>query len=106
MTALDKDDILDLLDLCLSTEFRFQDSYYRQVSGTTMGSLLSSFLAEAVMQDLEKRVVTANNDIKLWHGYVNDVCSTVKTNKINEVLHDINNATDNITFTKEEQQNN
>ena len=28
-TELDKDNILELLDLCLSTEFSFQNSYYR-----------------------------------------------------------------------------
>ena len=45
-TILDKDYILELLNLCLSTEFSFQNSYYRQISGTPMGSPLSSFLAE------------------------------------------------------------
>ncbi len=68
-TNLDKDDILELLNLCLSTEFSFQNSYYRQISGTPMGSPLSSFLAEAVMQDLEKRSVTHNPDIKTWNRY-------------------------------------
>ena len=45
-TNLDIQDILDLLDLCLSTECCFDNKYYRQVSGTPMGSPLSSFLAE------------------------------------------------------------
>ena len=43
-----------------------------------MGSPLSSFLAEAVMQDLEKRSVTDNKDIKTWKRYVDDVLATVK----------------------------
>ncbi len=54
ITNLDKDDILELLNLCLSTEFSFQNSYYRPISGTPVGSPLSSFLAEAVMHDLEE----------------------------------------------------
>ena len=106
MTALDIDDILNLLDHCLSTEFCFQDSYYRQVSGTIMGSPLSSFLAEAVIQDLEKIMVADKSDIKLWDRYVDYICSIVKTNKVSDVLHNINNATDYITFTTEEVQNN
>ena len=53
-TKLDKHDILELLDLCFSTEFSFQNCYYKQISGTPMGSPYSSFLAEAVMPDLEK----------------------------------------------------
>ena len=105
-TNLDKDDILELLNLCLSTEFSFQNSYYRQISGTPMGSLLSSFLAEAVMQDLEKRSVTDNKDIKTWKRYVDDVLATVKKDKTDDILHAINNTTENIRFTKEEEHNN
>jgi hypothetical protein len=37
-----------------------------------MGSPLSSFLAEAVMQDLESKAVTNNDDIKTWDRYVDD----------------------------------
>ena len=69
-TALHKDDILDLLDLWPHTEFPFQNNYYIQISGIPFGSPLSSFLAEAVMQDLEKRSVTNKVDIKTWNRYV------------------------------------
>ena len=71
-----------------------------------MGSPLSSFLAEAVMQDLEKRSVTNNNDIKTWNRYVDDVLATVKKDKTDDILHTINNTTENIKFTKEEEDNN
>ena len=105
-TKLDKHDILELLDRCLSTEFSFQNYYYRQISGTPMGSPLSRFLAEAVMQDLEKRSVTNNNDIKTWNRHVDDVLATVKKDKTDDILHTINNTTENIKFTKEEEDNN
>ena len=85
-TKLDIQDILDLLDLCLSTEFCFQNKYYKQISGTPMGSPLSSFLAKAVMQDLEHKAVTNNNDIKTWDRYVDDVLATVKKDKIDNIL--------------------
>ena len=62
-----------------------------------MGSPLSSFLAEAVMQDLEKRSVTSNKDIKTWKRYVDDVLATVKNDKTDDILHSINNTTENIT---------
>jgi aspartyl/asparaginyl-tRNA synthetase len=71
-----------------------------------MGSPLSSFLAESVMQDLEKRSVTNNNDIKTWNRYVDDVLATVKKDKTDDILHTINNTTENIKFTKEEEDNN
>ena len=105
-TKLDKHDILELLDLCLSTEFSFQNCYYRQISGTPMGSPLSSFLTEAVMQDLEKRSVTNNNDIKTWNRYyVVDILAAVKKDKIDDILHTINNTIENVKFTKEEEEN-
>ena len=71
-----------------------------------MGSPLSSFLAEAVMQDLEERSVTNNNDIKTWNRYVDDIFATVKKDKTENILQTINNTTKGIEFTKEEEQNN
>ncbi len=61
-----------------------------------MGSPLSSFLAEAVMQDLESKAVTNNNDIKTWDRYVDDVFATVKKDKTEDILQTINNTTKNI----------
>ena len=46
-----------------------------------MGSPLSSFLTEVVMQDLEKRSVTNNRDIRTWNRYVNDILAAVKKDK-------------------------
>ena len=42
--------------------------------------------AEAVMQDLVKRSVTNNVNIKTWDRYVDDVLAAVKKDKTNEVL--------------------
>ena len=58
------------------------------------------------MQDLEKRSVTNNNDIKTWNRYVDDVLATVKKDKTDDILHTINNTTENIKFAKEEEDNN
>ena len=71
-----------------------------------MASPLSSFLAEAVMQDLESKAVTNNDDIKTWDRYVDDVLATVKKDKTDDILQTINNTTKNIKFTKEEEQDN
>ena len=70
-----------------------------------MGSPLPSFLAEVVMQDLEKRSVTGNKDFKTWKRYVDDVLATVKKGKTDDILHSINNTTENIIFAKEEEHN-
>ena len=71
-----------------------------------MGSPLSSFLAEAVMQHLEKKSVANNYKIKSWNRYVDDVFATVKKDKTDDILDEINQTIENIKFTKEEEQNN
>ena len=58
------------------------------------------------MQDLERKAVTNNNDIKTWDRYVNDVLAIVKKDKVDNILHTINNTAKNITFTKEEEHDN
>ena len=40
------------------------------------------------------------------NGYVDDVFAAVKKDKTDGILHSINNTTENIRFTKEEEQNN
>ena len=104
-TLLSKSDILDLLDICLSTEFQFDGSFYKQSAGTPMGNPLSSFLAEAVMQDLENQTLTNDRNIKLWDRYVDDTFSIIKTHHIKKVFDTINNTTDSITFTMEKEKN-
>jgi hypothetical protein len=47
-----------------------------------------------------------HNDIKTWNRYVDDVLATVKKDKTDDILHTINNTTENIKFTKEEEDNN
>ncbi len=101
-TQLSKTDILNLLELCLSTEFQFEGTFYRQTSGTPMGSPLSCFLAEAVMQDLERQALAKNNNVKLWDRNVDDLMSITKTHHIENLLHTINNTTD-ITFSMEKE---
>ena len=41
-----------------------------------------------------------------WNRYVDDVLATVKKDKTDDILHTINNTTENIKFTKEEEDNN
>jgi hypothetical protein len=65
---------------------------------------MSSVLS--LMQDLESKAVTNNDDIKTWDRYVDDVLATVKKDKTDDILQTINNTTKNIKFTKEEEQDN
>ena len=58
-TSLPLEDITDLLSFCLNTtQFVFEGTYYKQVFGTAMGSLVSAVIANLVMEDIEHRALT------------------------------------------------
>ena len=69
-TNLDVDDIIELLDLILNTTyFTFQDVFYKQVTGSAMGSPVSPVVAEFCMVWLEGiAIATAPLDCRpsLW----------------------------------------
>ena len=47
------EDIMDLLNLCLtSSYFRYNDKHYKQLHGTAMGSPVFVVVAEIVMQNI------------------------------------------------------
>ena len=55
---LPTDDIMDLLNLCLtSTYFPYNGKHYKQLHGTAMGSPVSVVVAEIVMQNIEEKTL-------------------------------------------------
>ncbi len=53
-----KDEVIDLLILCLeSTFFQYDENFFQQLHGTAMGSPVSVVVAEIVMQRLEERAL-------------------------------------------------
>nr|VZI46282.1 unnamed protein product [Spirometra erinaceieuropaei] len=68
---LERKHIMELLDYCLSTYFTFNGQVYEQIQGTPMGSPISGYLAEAVLQELEIRVFQSYM-LKFWMRYGND----------------------------------
>ena len=55
---LPKDDIMDLLKLCLTCSFfQYNDKHYKQLHGTAMGSPVSGVVAEIVMQNIEQQAL-------------------------------------------------
>lgn len=67
-TRLQRQSIVERLDLCLSTYFNHNGTIYQQFRETHTGSPISGFVTEAAMQKLETTLPTINP--KLWIRYV------------------------------------
>nr|VZI23179.1 unnamed protein product [Spirometra erinaceieuropaei] len=92
--------LLQLPDLCLETNFSFSNQCYRQLKGAPMGSPISGFLAEALLQKLESIALPTVNP-KLWLRYVDDTFVIVKKDQLNLLHTNINSIFPEITFTLE-----
>ena len=79
---LPTDDIMDLLNLCLtSTYFQYNGRHYKQLHGTAMGSPDSVVVAEIVMQNIEEQAPA----IPLWLRYVDDTFTAVQKDGIDDL---------------------
>nr|VZI00812.1 unnamed protein product [Spirometra erinaceieuropaei] len=97
--------LVQLLRFCLKTYFTFEGTTYEQVKGTPMGSPLSGFIAEAVLQKLETLVFSTYKP-KFWARYVDDTFVIIKRQMVKE-FHDVQNSVlPDIQFKMEAEANN
>nr|VZI01584.1 unnamed protein product [Spirometra erinaceieuropaei] len=97
--------ILQLLKLCLRTYFTFNGTIYEQVKGTPMGSPISGFIAEAVLQRLES-LVFQHHRPKFWARYVDDTFVVIERDQVLTFQEHLNAVFPDIQFTIEEEENN
>nr|VZI38271.1 unnamed protein product [Spirometra erinaceieuropaei] len=90
--------LAQLLKFCLKTYFTFEGTMYEQIKGTPMGSPLSGFIAEAVLQKLESLVLTTHRP-KVWTRYVDDTFVIIKREMIEEFHSVLNSVFPDIQFT-------
>jgi hypothetical protein len=102
---LSRENIIQLLGICLSsTYFQYTDNYYRQNTGTAMGSPISAIVAELFLQMLEIQCIDPMSCVLFWRRYVDDIFAILRARKIQEVLKKINSFHKNIEFTLEMEQ--
>ncbi|BHF78219.1 hypothetical protein SprV_0602133100 [Sparganum proliferum] len=97
--------IFQLLKLCLRTYFTFDRTIYKQVKGTPMGSPISGFIAEAVLQRLES-LVSQNHRPKFWVRYVDDTFVVIERDQMLTFHEHLNAVFPDIQITMEEEENN
>ena len=102
-TTIPVDDIVGLLDFCLSsTNFKYNNNHYQQIFGTAMGSPVSAVTANLVMEDLEKRALSTSLSQPCFRKrYVDDLCAAVKSNLVLTLQNHLNNIEPSIQFTVE-----
>ena len=98
-----KEEVIDLLILCLqSTFFQYDGNFYQQLHGTAMGSPVSVVVAEIVMQRLEeKALATYTNPPPFWFRYVDDTLTSLHKDEKNNFLEHLNQQNPSIQFTIE-----
>jgi len=85
-----------------STYFKFNETIYKQIFGTPMGSPLSPIIAEIVMRDLEELALhSLPFEIPVYFRYVDDIFIATPYNKLEECLEVFNSQHDRIKFTME-----
>ncbi|CAH3037551.1 unnamed protein product [Porites evermanni] len=101
------DDILDLLNLCLtSTKFQYNGKHFKQLHCTAMGSPFSVVVAEIVMQNIEEQALaTYTRTVPLWLRYVDDTFTAVHKDGIDDFHEHLNRQNADIQFTKEIEEN-
>ncbi|BHF67101.1 hypothetical protein SprV_0301012500 [Sparganum proliferum] len=97
--------VLQLLKFRLRTYFTFDGTIYEQVKGTPMGSPISGFIAEAVLQWLEP-LVFQHHKPKFWARYVDDTFVIIDRDQLLTCKEHLNAVFPDIQFKMEEEEEN
>nr|VZI42206.1 unnamed protein product [Spirometra erinaceieuropaei] len=97
--------VLQLLKFCLWTYFTFDGTIYEQVKGTPMGSPISGFIPEAVLQRLVS-LVFQHHKPTFWARYVDDTFVVIDRDQLLTFKECLNAVFPDIQFTMEEEENN
>ncbi|KAK3735059.1 hypothetical protein QZH41_001737 [Actinostola sp. cb2023] len=104
-TNLSIKNIMRLMECVLNHCYFLHEGYhYQQIFGCPMGSPVSAFLANLVMEKIEELAIyTAMNPPKWWYRYVDDSHCCLKKNNIKTFHQHLNSINKHIQFTIQEE---
>ena len=107
-TALLPSQIIKLLQICLRATYSlYQEQYYEQKDGATMGSLVSPVVANIFMEHIEEQAIRSSpHPIRFWRRYVDDTFCFLSKSSIEEVQKHLNSVSPAIQFTVEQEATN
>ena len=91
-----------LLDSCTKTSFSFDNVFYQQCAGLSLGSSLGPVLANIILTQFENVIVKPlieTSVLKFYCKYVDDTLVMIKKDKIQHVLNSFNSFDKNLRFT-------
>ncbi|BHF57159.1 hypothetical protein SprV_0100013400 [Sparganum proliferum] len=103
-TRLGYAQVLQPQRFCLRTYFTFDGTIYEQVKGAPMGSPISGFIAEAVLQRLESLVFQYHRP-KFWARYVDDTFVVIGRDQVLKFKERLNSVFPDVQFMMEEENN-
>lgn len=100
-------EFIEATELALSTTyFQFKDIFYKQVFGCAMGAPISSVIAQLVLEDLEKKVISELSFKPIFFKrYVDDCIACVPCDKVEYFLKQFNDYHPKLQFTVEIEEN-
>ena len=98
-----KEEVIDLLTLCLQSNFfQYDGNFYQQLHSTVMGSPVSDVVAEIERQRLEEKALATYPDPpSFWYRYVDDTLTSLKKSEKIDFLNHLNRHNPSIQFTIE-----
>jgi len=106
-TTIPMKEFLIRINLVLnSTFFKFNNTIYKQIYGTPMGSPLSPIIAEIILRDIEEKAFDLSVHIPIYYRYVDDILIASAPEELDNILKVFNSLHDRINFTAEINNNN
>ena len=109
-TGMTTGSILDLVKLCMITNFQFRGNHYELTDGLAMGAPSSPVIANLYMGKLEEKAIPSRSfegpKPKFWRRYVDDIFALLKKAKFRKFLTHLNAQHPKIRFTVETKKEN